>query len=318
MKSRTALPVLAILLAFTPASADQVTLDDSIIDGSLCVGMDCINGEDFGFRTVVLKENNVRLYFQDTSSTSAFPTRDWQLTANDSANGGLNRFALDDIDSGRTPFSIMADAPEAGLVLNASGNLGLGTQDAQAKIHAVNDNTPTLRLDQTGDGGYQPQVWDLLGNEENLAIRDATAGTLPFTIKPGSDSNTLVIENGGNVTVAGMLTTGSSRDIKNVWPIAEPDVLEKLKKLEVARWQYKNDAGGGTHLGPMAEDFHSAFGLGADNKHIAPSDIAGVTMASVQALLTKVEEQDKEMAELKAVNKSLEERMARIEQQLSP
>ena len=67
--------------------ADQVILDDLIVDGSACIGFDCVNGESFGFDTLRLKENNLRIKFQDTSSSASFPSRDWQITANDSANG---------------------------------------------------------------------------------------------------------------------------------------------------------------------------------------------------------------------------------------
>ncbi len=93
------------------ALADIVHLDDVIVDGSLCVGFDCVNGESFGFDTVRLKENNLRIKFQDTSSSASFPSNDWQITFNDSANGGANKFSIDDIDGGRTPFTIEAGAP---------------------------------------------------------------------------------------------------------------------------------------------------------------------------------------------------------------
>ena len=65
---------LAALVAM-PAAADQVILDDLIVDGSICVGLDCVNGESFGFDTLRLKENNLRIRAVDTSSTSSFPTR---------------------------------------------------------------------------------------------------------------------------------------------------------------------------------------------------------------------------------------------------
>ncbi len=48
-------------------SPDDVIPDDLIVQGSACVGLDCVNGEVFGFDTVRLKENNTRLQFDDTS-----------------------------------------------------------------------------------------------------------------------------------------------------------------------------------------------------------------------------------------------------------
>ncbi len=49
-------------------------------------------------------------------------------------------------------------------------------------------------------------------------------------------------------------------------------------------WRYQHDAHGNVHLGPMAEDFYAAFGLGTDPSHIAPSDKAGVALAAIQGL----------------------------------
>ena len=55
------------LLFATSAPADEVIPDDLIVQGSNCVGFDCVNNENFGFDTVRLKENNTRLKFDDTS-----------------------------------------------------------------------------------------------------------------------------------------------------------------------------------------------------------------------------------------------------------
>ena len=60
-------------------AADNVIRDDLIVDGSACVGFDCVNGESFGFDTMRLKENNLRLHFQDTSSSASFPSNDWRI-----------------------------------------------------------------------------------------------------------------------------------------------------------------------------------------------------------------------------------------------
>ena len=58
---------------------DQLIQDDLIANSSLCVGVDCANGEAFSFDTIRLKENNVRIKFQDTSRSASFPSTDWEL-----------------------------------------------------------------------------------------------------------------------------------------------------------------------------------------------------------------------------------------------
>ena len=182
------------------ANADQVILDDLIVDGSACVGFDCLNGESFGFDTIRIKENNLRIRGVDTSNSASFPSRDWQITFNDSANGGANKFSIDDIDGGRTPFTIEAGAPSHSLYVDDGGRLGLGTSTPVVDVHVKSGNTPTLRLEQDGSSGFTPQTWDVAGNEANFFIRDATNGSqLPFKIKPGAPSDAIFMAASGNV-----------------------------------------------------------------------------------------------------------------------
>lgn len=179
---------------------DQVILDDLIVDGSLCVGQDCVNGESFGFDTLRLKENNLRVHFQDTSNSASFPTNDWRITINDSANGGGNYFGIDDVSSGRRVFILEAGAPANAIYLDSGGDLGIGTSAPVVDIHVANGNTPTLRLEQNGSSGFTPQTWDLAGNEANFFIRDVSNGSeLSFRIQPGAPSNSVYIANTGNV-----------------------------------------------------------------------------------------------------------------------
>src|SRR2546421_4330593 len=90
------------------AAADFVIADDLIVQGSACIGLDCVNNESFGFDTIRLKENNVRIKFDDTSTAAGFPANDWQIIANDSASGGLSKFSVEDTTNAKTPFTIEA------------------------------------------------------------------------------------------------------------------------------------------------------------------------------------------------------------------
>ena len=144
------------------ASADQVFTDDVIIDGSLCVGVDCVNGESFGFDTIRLKENNLRIRAFDTSSSGSFPTVDWQITFNDSVNGGQNKFSVDDLDTSRTPFTIESGVRSNQLYLADNNKVGFGTSTPVVDLHVKQGNTPTLRLEQDGSSGFATQTWDCL------------------------------------------------------------------------------------------------------------------------------------------------------------
>jgi hypothetical protein len=61
----------------------------------------------------------------------------------------------------------------------------------------------------------------------------------------------------------------------------------------------------------MAQDFHAAFGLGTDDKHIATVDADGVALAAIQGLNQKLEEKNARIAELERRLEILEQRMNR-------
>jgi len=198
-----ALAFAAILaLAASPAAADFVINDDLIVDGSACIGFDCVNGESFGFDTIRLKENNLRIKFDDTSVAASFPRNDWQLTANDSANGGASKFSIDDISGNRTPFTVEANARNNSLYVDDGGRIGSRTSTPSTEIHTVDGDTPTLRLQQDGSSGFAPQTWDVAGNETNFFIRDVTNGsTLPFRIRPGAPTSSIFVDVDGTVGI---------------------------------------------------------------------------------------------------------------------
>ena len=199
LKASIGLLGLAALLA-VPAVADQVILDDLIVDGSLCVGFDCVNGESFGFDTIRLKENNLRIKAHDTSVVPSFPDNHWQITFNDSANGGANKFSIDDISGNRTPFTIEAGARSHSLYVDDGGRIGIRTSTPSVEIHVIDGDTPTLRLQQDGSSGFAPQTWDVAGNETNFFIRDVTNGSqLPLRIRPDAPTNSIFIDVDGSI-----------------------------------------------------------------------------------------------------------------------
>src|SRR5947207_4519681 len=124
---------------------DIVQPDDVIIQGSLCVGLDCVNNESFGFDTIRLKENNTRIKFDDTSVSAGFPNNDWQLTANDSASGGANKFSIEDITGSKVPFTITAGAPTNSLFVSSAGKIGNGNSSPVLNFHITATDTPAIR-----------------------------------------------------------------------------------------------------------------------------------------------------------------------------
>ncbi len=176
------------------AEKSVVVEDDQIVQGSQCVGLNCTSDEDFSFDTVRLKESNLRIKFEDTSTSANFPSNDWQLTVNDSESGGANRFSIDDVDGNTTPFTIEAGAPDHTLYLDRAGRLGVNTSTPVTELHLRDGNTPTIRLEQDGSAGFESQTWDIAGNEVAFFVRDLNGAVLPFKIQPNAGENALVIE----------------------------------------------------------------------------------------------------------------------------
>jgi hypothetical protein len=186
----------------TPGANDVVTADDAIIQGSLCVGLDCVNNESFGFDTIRLKENNTRIKFDDTSTSAGFPANDWQLTANDSASGGSSKFSIEDITGAKVPFTVTAGAPTNSMFVASSGKVGLGTSSPVLNLHINTTDTPAIRQEQNNSGGFTAQTWDIGANEANWFVRDVTGGSrLPLRIRPGAPTSSVDISADGDVGV---------------------------------------------------------------------------------------------------------------------
>jgi hypothetical protein len=84
---------------------------------------------------------------------------------------------------------------------------------------------------------------------------------------------------------AGSWSSLPDRNMKeNFAPVDGEDLPQRLRNVPVMTWNYKSQDRSIRHMGPMAQDFRAAFGLGEDERHIATIDPDGVALACVQAL----------------------------------
>lgn len=104
----------------------------------------------------------------------------------------------------------------------------------------------------------------------------------------------------GEITATAVNIT-SDQAAKEEFKAVDPtEVLEKVVRLPISEWRYKAQLDA-RHLGPMAQDFHAAFGLGRDERHITTVDADGVALAAIQGLNRKLED------ELQQKNRQIEE-----------
>jgi hypothetical protein len=106
---------------------------------------------------------------------------------------------------------------------------------------------------------------------------------------------------------SGTWASASDRNLKtDVARIDDAAVLDKVAALPIERWSYKSERGV-RHVGPMAQDFYAAFGVGEDDKHITSIDEDGVALAAIKALHA---ENAHLRARLTAENATLRSRLA--------
>ena len=231
---------------------------------------------------------------------------------------------------------------QGGLI--SDGPVGIGTSTPQQVLSVVGG----INIDQGGQNtGIITTNALTFGSSSGEGIASQRTGTLPtglfdLVLYTAGDPR-LTIMNGGNVGIgnsspAHLLVVGNSgspaycdgttwqngsdRNSKAGFAAINPtNVLAKVATLPISEWQYKVDAEGSKHLGPMAQDFHAAFGLnGGDDRHISTVDESGVALAAIQGLNEKLMEteqavkmRDGEIQTLQQQNDSLAERLNELE-----
>jgi hypothetical protein len=109
----------------------------------------------------------------------------------------------------------------------------------------------------------------------------------------------------------------SDRALKtNVRALDALDVLKRVLSMPVTSWSFKG-AEPFTHIGPMAQDFKAAFGLGGDDKTISPMDSAGVALAAIQGLNQKLVQRDRRIDQLERANAAMQRDLAAIRRSLA-
>jgi hypothetical protein len=249
-------------------------------------------------------------------------------------------------DSQNAPFSSTANDQ---FLIRAHGGVGIGTgspEEALSVVGGMNVDAGNANNGPVGSGGFN-QGGPTNGclsfgtgssgtgfSGEGIQSKRTSGGTqYDLEFFTGFNKQMVILNNGnvgiGSVNPANLLVVGSAsspaycngttwvngsdRNSKEHFAAINPGaVLEKVSALPITEWKYKVEANGTEHLGPMAQDFHEAFGLnGADDKHIATVDEEGVALAAIQGLNEKLNEKDTEIQDLK---KSVEELKAMVKQ----
>jgi hypothetical protein len=98
---------------------------------------------------------------------------------------------------------------------------------------------------------------------------------------------------------------------KDFMSVNSESVLARVASMPLTTWSYRSEPGV-RHIGPMAQDFHAAFGVGEDDRHITEVDEGGVALAAIQGLNQKLAEKNAQIQDLRQKNDSLAQQLGEL------
>jgi hypothetical protein len=160
----------------------------------------------------------------------------------------------------------------------------------------VRDATAVGGGDTDGDQGTF--MWadatnaDFISDGPNKFLVRASGGTTIYS-DTGLTAGVTLAAGGGS------WSSVSDKNLKeNFADIDKEALLEKLSAIPVTTWNYKSQDSSIRHIGPMGQDFHTAFGVGETDTRLSTIDVDGVALAAIQGLYEIVREKDCEVVEL--------------------
>jgi hypothetical protein len=115
----------------------------------------------------------------------------------------------------------------------------------------------------------------------------------------------------------GSWACSSDRDTKTAFDAIDPQsILQNVADMPITRWRFQGEADEVRHIGPMAQDFRAAFGLGHDDKSISMLDAQGVAFAAIQGLHQMVQRKDAKLMNQEREISTLRRKLQAIEAKL--
>jgi len=144
-----------------------------------------------------------------------------------------------------------------------------------------------------------------VSNAGSMALADASpfdffsAANNQFAVRAVGGVRVVTAVNGAGAPTAGVTVAAgggawsslSDRAAKQDLARVDGDaILAKVVTMPVYTWRYKTEASQALHMGPTAQDFHGAFGLGDTDTRITNVDADGIALAAIHALQQRAEE----------------------------
>jgi len=255
--------------------------------------------------------------FHTVTGTRATVGGGWQNTASGAyatvGGGGLNNASGSDATVGGGYSNTVSGSYATvggGHSNTASGSrstVGGGNSNTAAGDYSFVVGRRAKNTNTTHDGVF------LFADSTNADFNSSTANEFAARANGGVR---FVSSSGTCSTTGGAWSCTSDRNAKmNFAAVDGREVLSKVAALPIQTWSFKDNAAV-RHIGPMAQDFYAAFGLGDGDKTISTIDLDGVALAAIQALHQENKALRAENAALKAEVVALGARLAAIERAL--
>ena len=193
--------------------------------------------------------------------------------------------------AGTTSVANGVDAIALGLRVNANGT-GSVVLGSDATV-----TTPGVFM-----YGDRSTTNDLTTNGSNEFLVRAAGGTV-FYSNAAMTTGVVLLAGTSGWQPVGVSDENRKTDFRD---LDGEQVLGKLAAMPVREWRYTTQDAGIRHVGPTAQDFRAAFGLGESDVRIGSVDADGIALAAVKALEARTRALTRENDDLRA-------RLARLE-----
>lgn len=229
--------------------------------------------------------------------------------------------------SNATAFGLRSTAAQVTSFAAGEDNTASGASSVALGYHAhTNARSGSFvfsdrsSVDTLRAGVNHSANWRVSGGFRIFTASNLTTGV---TIQSGASvsnwgqSNAVIsTSTGAYLSTSGVWTDNSDVRRKHLFAtVSGEDILQRLRSLPITTWSYRVDPNTVRHLGPMAQDFHRAFGLGNDSVTIAPIDEGGVALAGIQALDARTRSQQQRIQAVDARTHSQQERIQALERE---